>query len=584
MGAPVGAVVPLVLGAADPTLDALPSVPDAQAWARLAAPSDEHAVAHTEVVKVVWDRRREELHFCQSERWPLHHAFVLHLHPEEQGRYPTLREFGTRNYLRADRDYVLGSLVHFVDGDLWAFELGPADTLGADEIASMLARVAARHFAGERLRFHPRSAHQLDGAARARLPVLDASTLWGAVRYQPVTRGQAEGVVRFVRGALDVDALRGDELLVTATTPIDLPPVRGLVTAELQTPLSHVAVLSAARATPTMALRGVLTDPAWLALEGRTARLVVGARGFSLEPVSSAAQPSATAAVRVPPLDADAMALVSLAGLTLADVGRVGVKAAQLAEVRRLGLPVLDGFVVPIGHFVRHRGDLVASPPTLRAPEQGLVDDLAQRARALGAERVILRSSANAEDLPGFSGAGLYESVVVDARDAEALRDGLLRVWRSAFSVRARAERARAGVPERDVGMAVLVQPFLASARALGVAITENPYGHRAGYVLNLAAAGSSVTAGEGTAEQWLLYLGSAPELVNGASTARARLLDPPVARRLRDDLRTLDTGLRALYRARGDEAGAFDVELAILPDGRVVFLQARPFGTLASP
>lgn len=158
----------------DASIDSLPSLDDEAAWHRVAVPSDEHAIARTEVVKVLFDRGRDALHFCQSERWPLHYDFVMHAHPEERERYPAMRDFMTRNYLRADRAYVLGSVVRYVEADLWALELGPADTLDASGVRQFLDEIAARAFFGPSLRFHPRSARQIEAAARAGLRTLDA--------------------------------------------------------------------------------------------------------------------------------------------------------------------------------------------------------------------------------------------------------------------------------------------------------------------------------------------------------------------------------------------------------------------------
>jgi hypothetical protein len=594
----------------DERIDSLPRLDDEAAWRRVAVPSDEHAIARTEVVKVLFDRTRDELHFCQSERWPLHYDFVMHTHPEERERYPAMRDFMTRNYLRPDRAYVLGSVVHYVEADLWALELGPADTLDARGTADLLERLAARAFFGPRLRFHPRSERQIEAAARAELPTLDSDELWRGVRYQPVSLGEAIGRVRVVTGTLDPTTIHGDEILVLAETPGDLPPVRALVTGDLQTPLSHVAVLSESRGTPDMALRGVTDDPAWRAFEGRTARLVVGARSFTLEATEEAPLARERASRPLPPVDASARALLTLEGLTLEDVPRVGTKAAQLGEVRALGLPTADGFVVPMGQYLAHleRNGLDVRAATLREDARFetdralrdralaslrarlasaeldplLLEELALRAAALETERVILRSSTNAEDLPGWSGAGLYDSVVVEAHDREALARALREVWASVYTLRAFDERELAGVSHDEVAMAVLVQPFLGDVRAMGVVITENPHSsRRRGYLVDLEPRGSSVTATvESRPEQWLLYLHSAPELVSRSSLVEGTLLDAASAVRLRDQLTALHEGLLARWRARMPErpVSSVDAEIALDARGAAVFLQARPY------
>lgn len=595
--------------AADPALDALFSIETESDWHRLAAPSDEHAIARTEVVKVLFDRERDALHFCQSERWPLHYDYLLHLRPEERERYPTMRTFSTENYLREDRAYVMGSIVHFIDGDVWAFELGPADTLGAPALTSLLARIASQTYFGASLRFHPRSARQLALAERASLPTIDVDELWRSVRFQPVTLGDAVGRVRIVRGPFDPTTARDDEILVLEETPDDLPPVRALVTAELQTPLAHVAVLSASRGTPDMALREVTTDPAWIAFEGRLAHLHVDARGYTLTPADEDTS-AAVVSREVPALDASDAALVDLENASLDAVGRIGAKAAQLGEVHRLGLPTLPGFVVPMAPYLRHlerhgidvRGSTLRATPSfetdrrvrdealaaLRARIEGapvdetLLDAVLRRAAPFGA-RVIVRSSTNAEDLAGFSGAGLYDSEVVDLSTdpRAAMARAIASVWASVYGLRAYDERTRMGIDHDRVGMALLVQPFLADARAMGVAITRNPYsGHRGGYLVNLEPPQGSVTATtDGQPESWLLYLHSAAELVGRSHESETLLLDPAGAIALRDQLTRLHEGMRARWAERGRTSEAVDVELALRADGSAVFFQARPYG-----
>src|SRR6266702_1546206 len=97
--------------------------------------------------------------------------------------------------------------------------------------------------------------------------------------------------------------------------------------------------------------------------------------------------------------------------------GRVGSKAFNLA-----GLPVPAGFVVMPEAF---RAWGVAKPAVTAA------------AGGAGGDRYAVRSSAAAEDLPGASYAGMYESVlnVAPADVAAAVRQ----VWESGAAGRVAA-------------------------------------------------------------------------------------------------------------------------------------------------
>jgi len=73
--------------------------------------------------------------------------------------------------------------------------------------------------------------------------------------------------------------------------------------------------------------------------------------------------------------------------------------------------------------------------------------------------RLIVRSSANCEDLTELAGAGLYESVanVAPSDIAAAVR----MVWSSLWTRRAALSRKQAGIPHEQAHMAVLIQHML---------------------------------------------------------------------------------------------------------------------------
>ncbi|RAL54400.1 hypothetical protein DM860_001528 [Cuscuta australis] len=79
-----------------------------------------------------------------------------------------------------------------------------------------------------------------------------------------------------------------------------------------------------------------------------------------------------------------------------------------------------------------------------------------------GNTRLIVRSSANVEDLAGMSAAGLYESIPnVSPSSPSVFGSCVARVWASLYTRRAVLSRRAAGVPQKDAAMAVLVQEML---------------------------------------------------------------------------------------------------------------------------
>lgn len=113
---------------------------------------------------------------------------------------------------------------------------------------------------------------------------------------------------------------------------------------------------------------------------------------------------------------------------------------------------------------------------------------------------VRLRSSTNAEDLAGFSGAGMYSSTSAWGSGTEELAsDEIRKVWASAWSWRAFEERSFWGLDHRTVYMGVAVHGAFGEEEANGVLLTQNVADPSvAGMYLNVQDGEVSVTNPEG--------------------------------------------------------------------------------------
>jgi len=622
----------LAPNAAAPTAsvgDYTPRIDDPATWQGLAATPGRQVMARTEVVKVIIDLvNNGAVYFLQSRRWPIHYDFAWRflstvMHPVEVHEV-----FNIAQYRRADRRFVLGTLTRYRDQDVWAYSLVAGDTLDLASTARAFEAIRRRVFFGDRLRYHPiPPAHEAGVAAleAAGLPLVTTQTLFGALRYQPVNPGEAYGYLRFVTEPLSPTEVRRTDVVVMDTVPLDLPVCAGIVTGQLQAPLGHVAVLATNRGTPDMALRGAFRDPALRALEGRLVRLrvtpqeysVVAARQDDAERAWARARPPHAVS---PPYTAHALTLRPVASLRMVDVGTVGAKAAQLGELASIGgaVEVPRGVAVPFRAYREHlaqggfdaalrdamarddfRDDVTVRARVLaemRARIEALpvapallVALRAQIVRQLGSGRIRLRSSTNAEDLPGFNGAGLYRSVVIEpgASDA-ALANALRAVWASTWNLQAYEERAWFRIDQSAVAMGVLVQTSIDDDVVNGVAITANPFdAGRPGLFVNAQVAGAeggAVTSARGDEipEQIVYYTyGAAREFERIARSTRVA----PGATVLSDDeVYGLAQSLQAIHRhfnplEIGVPETAMDVEFLLAgPRRRLVFVQARPY------
>lgn len=243
-----------------------------------------------------------------------------------------------------------------------------------------------------------------------------------------------------------------------------------------------------------------------------------------------------------------------------ADRALVGGKAGTLGILAAAGFPVPAGFVVTAA---------------------GGIDDEVSTAVAaaldgFGSGPFAVRSSAAAEDLPGASYAGLYETYL-DVHPAGVM-DAIKHCVASAGSERVRSYRAvrdgtASGGDHGPAEMAVLVQQMV-DAAAAGVAFTANPVTGDRDQVLVTAARGlgEALVSGGATGEQWTVTSDTRPELTR-ADPAGSVLTGSQVR-----GIAELATGVA--HRCDDPQ----DIEWAIDHSGRLWLLQARPMTALPDP
>ncbi|KAA8527871.1 hypothetical protein F0562_035260 [Nyssa sinensis] len=132
-----------------------------------------------------------------------------------------------------------------------------------------------------------------------------------------------------------------------------------------------------------------------------------------------------------------------------------------------------------------------------------------------GNVRLIVRSSANVEDLAGMSAAGLYESIPnVSPSNPIIFGNAVSQVWASLYTRRAVLSRRAAGVPQKVAAMAVLVQEMLSPDLSF-VLHTLSPTDHDHNTVEAEIAPGLGETLASGTrGTPWRLSSGKFNGLV----------------------------------------------------------------------
>ncbi len=211
--------------------------------------------------------------------------------------------------------------------------------------------------------------------------------------------------------------------------------------------------------------------------------------------------------------------VVSLDAAQHVDETVIGPKAMSLIRLSRIGLAVPRGFCVTATVFQEHleRNSLVthtksivaelskAAPQSkaailtnLRAAitEAPLAEEVRREIethyRALAAPHVAVRSSGTAEDLPGHSFAGQYDTYL-DVTDLPGCIEAIKKCWASLWTLRAYEYRQKNGFDHLKISMAVIVQA-LVPADVSGVIFTADPLTGRRGRIIIEACFGLGET------------------------------------------------------------------------------------------
>jgi hypothetical protein len=194
--------------------------------------------------------------------------------------------------------------------------------------------------------------------------------------------------------------------------------------------------------------------------------------------------------------------------------------------------------------------------------------------------KVKLRSSTNTEDLPDFSGAGLYESHAAYARGDKAASKVVTKVFSSVWSFRAFEERAFWNIDHEAVRLGCAINEAFVGELANGVLITQNiadPTTY--GMYVNIQKGEASVTNPE---------RGELPEIFSILAdthyqVVRSRFssLSPDAPILSAEETRSLyEAGARAEqhFASLYGRHVVLDIEFKLTPDHQIVFKQARPY------
>ena len=218
--------------------------------------------------------------------------------------------------------------------------------------------------------------------------------------------------------------------------------------------------------------------------------------------------------------------------ITKEDFLLVGGKGANLGEMIRAGLPVPGGFVLlthayrqfieanQLGQCINRFLEEIDHDNLLELEQtaekiqalfedsvipEDILEEIDKAYEIIGNAEVAVRSSATAEDLPGTSFAGQYNTYL-NVKGRDELYKYVKKCWASLWNYRALSYRIRQNIGNHDLAHGVIVQAMV-NAEKSGILFTANPVnGRRDQMLLNASwGLGEAVVGGEVTPDQWVL-------------------------------------------------------------------------------
>ncbi|MFN2516736.1 MAG: PEP/pyruvate-binding domain-containing protein [Pyrinomonadaceae bacterium] len=495
-------------------------------------PDTPYALPH--LLFVIDRKDQNKIYYVNTRRYAFHKDFV-------NGTYLSLergREFFENNYLKSNRRFILGTIAYQTPIRRWTFEFWEGDQIPADQI-KVTADVIKQSFFTP-VAYKPNSIRQEEESGKiAGLQRVSQSDIAREQEYQALNLAKGIGRIHVIPKLTEHVEIGSNEILVLDEVPIQLPPVAGVITSHPSTPLSHINLLAKGWGIPNAYIKNAQTllrqyDGWWVTFE--TKRDNYSIKRADIDELREYQRRLAQRQdVVKPKYDLSETRLLGLAQQRARSGIAYGGKSANLGELMNARLPgivVPNGFTIPFYYYdqfleanklddaiyaMLNDQKFVHDPPYRRERLASLRERIRQakfdenlRLRLLRRIRLefpgkglFVRSSSNSEDLPNFSGAGLY-TTVPNVREEAQFIEAIKTVWASLWNFEAYEARERAAVDHSKIFMAVLIQEGI-NSESSGVMITADPFdkdNKGAIYISAKRGLGIKVVEGKKVAEQ----------------------------------------------------------------------------------
>ena len=497
--------------------------------------------SQVQAVKVIYDLKTKEIYYI-SNSFQYHNKFCQTV----LGYKEPLGIFNRDNYGtdRDKRQYLLANINFFSSRKEYILELSPSDQMLISDITLLHNRVAETSFLTPDVKLILNSARLINSESKLTIPFIKPEEIYKNQNFQSVSKFTGKGKLRKIElSELSNSSIDEDDIILINGTPLQLAGVSGIITTDLQTPLSHLSILGQNRKIPVMALKDAWDDENINSLLGKQVELTVSIDGFSISEADGLSNPKKERKRLYLKKNLNEKELIKAKDFNRKTANYCGYKAEnfgilyQLAKKMDFSVPEA-AFGIPFYYYQQHaeKSEVIGLITQLEnhSNPKELLSTIREKIKSTPVDSTLIlnienqlegmssfnrfrfRSSTNAEDMKGFSGAGLYSSktaltgsAIVEKDEGKTIENALRKVWASLWKDSAYDERAYFNIQQEDVMMGILVHRSFPDEEVNGVAISKNLYReNNLGFVVNAQLGDSSVVQPNPaiTCDQFICY------------------------------------------------------------------------------
>ncbi|CAL2103011.1 Phosphoenolpyruvate synthase [Tenacibaculum sp. 190130A14a] len=465
-------------------------------------------------LKILYDLKTKKLYYTNSKRFKYHFEFVINYLELDE----SLDNFNKHNYAATHKKkrFLLANINFYESLDTYTLELSPADRMTLKDIRFLYDLVKKSSYFKE-LKFFLNTERLIEQKSTIALPTIEAGAIYKNQQYQAISTEKSYGRLRFIdMDSLNSAKIQRTDIIIVNKPVLNLPIVNGVITTRMQTPLSHISVLGINRKIPVATYKNAYKTAYIKNLNEQYVSFEVALDTFYLKPISKEKFERKTKRrknkIKTLKLDLTTNTLISGTNLHHKRIQTVGGKAANFGELFKIAqssnfkVPECS-FAIPfyfynqhikthkiepliaktINNYALQKNDSLLKIGLKKIRNQikntpidsSLINQVHEYLNNSKCpyDRIRFRSSTNAEDIVGFSGAGLYTSKTGIRNDSKKnFEKAIKTVWASLWKKRAFLERDLYNINQNSIAMGVLAHRSFPNEYANGVAITKNLY------------------------------------------------------------------------------------------------------------